>query len=846
MRFAESIYLEDQDYWHLSGLFRSVRLVAKPKARIIDWKIDAEPNDRDRSGAVRADVQINRFDGFAGYRISLAVYDTQGRLLAQADAPVQRQAAYRAVEQPTACTARIRLAVPDIRPWTPETPDLYTAVLSLLAPSGAAIDHESSRIGFRRLEIENGIIRLNGRRLIIRGVNRHEHEARGGRTVSVAHMTAEIRLMKQLGINAVRTCHYPDNPAWYDLCDTWGLLVLCEANLETHGVMGELTHNPAWGQSFLERAIRMVLTHKNHPSIYGWSLGNESGVGANHAAMTGWIREYDPTRLCQYEAGHPASSISDVRGDMYAGQQRILDLLTDPADTRPVVLVEYLYQIRNSGGGMHHFAELVERYDRFQGGFIWDWQDKCLVARTGSGAEFYAYGGDFGESVTDWVNPVFMTCNGIVLPDLALKPVAHEVKQVYCPIIVSRADDADYRRPRPQPGRYVVRNRCLFLDSDAFAITYALRENGRIVQTGPVALPLIRAGEDAEILCAPDWLAQANALCHIEFTVRYAAATPFAPAGHELGCYQFALPGGSRAAAKPPAQTHPPLSLSEQAGLLRLSGADFSLSFDTRSGRLLDYVKGGTLCLSGGAVPCFTRPPSGLDAAPGWGCRDLWAVLDEPNTSFSLLGWSAGLGADGNAVLSASHAVGFAGSTEQVRVDTAYTVDGAGSVTVQATFTVSPDLVHLPRIGLAWTIPAGFEQLAYFGFGPVENYRDRRQCARLGVFTGTVEAEHFPFIPPSENGGHEETRWLTLAQSGGRQIRFASPVPFHFDVHHNSVEDYRRARHEHELVRRPESILHLDAQHCGIGGDMGWSTVLTQGDRVEARSCQMIVHVTAE
>lgn len=364
MRFADSSYLEDQDYWHLSGIFRPVRLVAKPAARLTDWKVDANPNLTDGSGEIEADVAISRCDGFARYQIRLAIMDQDGYQLGQTVAPVSAGAAYRTAEQPTANTARLRISLRDIQLWTPETPVLYTIILTLLDPAGEPVDFESCHTGFRKIEIQNDIVLLNGRRLLIRGVNRHEHEARGGRTVSRQHMIEEIKLMKKLGINSVRTCHYPDDPAWYDLCDEWGILVVCECNLETHGVMGQLTHAPAWGTSFLERAIRMVLTHQNHPSIYAWSLGNESGTGANHAAMAGWIREYDPTRLCQYEAGQPGRNISDIRGFMYAPQQTILDMLTDPADTRPVILVEYLYQIRNAGGRLHLFAELLEKYPR--------------------------------------------------------------------------------------------------------------------------------------------------------------------------------------------------------------------------------------------------------------------------------------------------------------------------------------------------------------------------------------------------------------------------------------------------------------------------------------------------
>lgn len=835
MRFADSSYLEDQDYWHLSGIFRPVRLVAKPRARLADWKIDATPNLTDLSGQVLGDVMISRCDGFARYQVRLAVVDCDGKLLGQAVAPVSARAEYRSYEQPTANTARLQVSLRDIRLWTPETPVLYTVVLTLLDPSGEPVDFESCRTGFRKVEIKNDIVLLNGRRLLIRGVNRHEHEAQGGRTVSRQHMTEEIKLMKRLGINSVRTCHYPDDPVWYDLCDEWGILVVCECNLETHGVMGQLTHDPAWGTNFLERAIRMVLTHKNHPSIYSWSLGNESGTGANHAAMTGWIREYDPTRLCQYEAGRPGRSVSDIRGHMYAPQQTILDMLTDPSDTRPVILVEYLYQIRNAGGGLYKFADLLEKYHRFQGGYIWDWQDKCLVARTADGKAYYAYGGDFSESVTDWVNPTFMTCNGIVLPDLTPKPVAHEVRQVYCPVSFTSCLDLSHRHPLPVPGRYLVKNRHLVLDTRYYQAVYTLRENGHVVQTGPFDLPLLQAGEQAEIHFTPEWQKKPGATYHVDFTIQYNQDMPFAPAGFELGCWQFQLTGESvrpkeqidtQAIDSQAAATGPVLTFDEQDDKLRVRGTGFTVAFDKNNGQICSISRGEALYPLAGPLPCFERPWSGLDADPNWGCRDLWQNLDSRQMTLKLFNWRAELLGQSSAIIETRQQVSFSGLPGYSSIETRFIIGSDGSIEIDSRFNMDADLRHLPRIGVTWVIPAGFEQLSYWGRGPGENYQDRKLSTRLGVFSGLIEQEHFPFIPPSENGGHEETHWLELQNSLGQAIRFTPERPCHFDIHHSTVTDYKEARHEHELERRPESYLHLDAAHSGIGSDMGWSTVL--------------------
>ncbi len=837
MRFAVSTYLEDQDYWYLSGIYRSVCLYAKPQARIVDWKIDAIPDMHSSCGILKADISINRFDGFADYQIKLEISDAQGRLLAFGVSGINPQAVYRPDKSPASNTARIHLKMENILQWTPETPALYTVVMTLISPQGGVVDFESCRVGFKKIEIVNGVVFLNGNRLIVRGVNRHEHEARNGRTVTVEHMTEEIKLMKRLGINSVRTCHYPDDPCWYDLCDELGLLLVCECNLETHGVEGALTRDPSWGTSFLERAIRMVLTHKNHPSIYSWSLGNESGFGANHAGMAGWIREYDPTRLCQYEAGEPGRNISDIRGNMYATQKKIMRMLTDTEDNRPVILVEYLYQIRNAGGGIHKFNELVENYKRFQGGYIWDWQDKCLVAKMPEGKEYFAYGGDFNESIVDWVNPGFMTNNGIVLPDLTPKPVALEVKQAYCPIVFTKPEADNPWAMDLEPDHYIVKNRNLFLDTRPYEAVYAIRENGTVIKTGPYELPFLNAGEDAEVTFACDFDRKPNAECHVEFSVRYAADTAFAPAGYELGCYQFRLNSGAYAYGNKGhgVCTGDKVALEDGQNSLTVTGKHFAVAFDKGSGIIRSYRKDGVEYMLGGPVECFTRPLSGIDAQNGWGRYTIWDGFDPKNTRTALKEFSAEQSGN-RAVIYTVREITFTSNPYAILVSTGYTVAGDGEITIRSAFSIDPSLKDMPRVGVEMIIPQGFESLDYYGLGPVENYRDRKVSAKMGVFKSSVEKEHFAFIPPSENGGHEETRWITLSNGDGRAIQISSPIPFHFDVHHNTIEDYKNAKHDHELIRRKESYLHIDVAHSGIGSDMGWSTFLADSDKVKAQN----------
>jgi beta-galactosidase len=765
-------------------------------------------------------------------------------LLSSGIADINPQAAFQSYQMPTSNTARIEIKVDPVAQWAPETPHLYKAVMTLISPDNQEVDFESCRIGFRKIEIVDGVILLNGRRLIVRGVNRHEHQPWGGRSVPTEHMIEEIKQMKRLNINAVRTSHYPDDPIWYDLCDEWGLLLICECNLETHGVNGALSHHPAWGTNFLERAIRMVLTHKNHPSIYSWSLGNESGVGANHAAMAGWIKEYDPTCLCQYESGEPGKNISDVRGNMYATQDKILNMLSDGTDIRPVVLVEYLYQIRNAGGGMHKFLELLENHKRFQGGYIWDWQDKCLVCKTAKGKEYFAYGGDFGESLTDWMNPTYMTNNGIVLPDLTPKPAALEAKQVYCPIIFDKTQSSPWQTKNTF-GHFIIKNRSLVLDSSNYKVSYAIRENGFIIKTGLFKLPYLKAGEEIHSSFDEEIDKKPNSEYHVEFSVQYAKDTAYAQAGDELGCFQFRLDSGETAfdssnfAKSLKQSSNKDIYVDELDDSIKISGADFSVTIDKTTGLIASCMKSNAEYLAQGPTECFTRPYSGIDAQQGWGRYAIWNVFDSRNTNSTLKQCTFEATGAGKTLVETIREVELNQSPLSIIVTNTYMIYSNGKIKVNTQFYIDPSLKDLPRVGVEMIIPETFEYVEYWGLGPRENYRDRKEAARLGVFKSRIEDQHFPFIPPSENGGHEETRWISLTDDYGRQILITSPIPFHFDIHHNSIEDYKNAKHEHELIRRKESFLHIDAAHSGIGSDMGWSTMLTDDNKVKAQNYTM-------
>lgn len=818
MRYAASTYLEDQDYWYLSGIHRSVWLIAKPLLGIEDYKIDALPDACGTGGTVSIDARVTKARHYADCAVEVALYAPDGTLVAQGRGSVQAKAQYRADQVPSAATARVSLQVQNVQQWTPYDPALYTATMTLTDAEGNALDYEGARFGFKRIEVKHGVVYCNGERLVVCGVNRHEHAWETGRAVSRAHMREEIRQMKRMNINSVRTSHYPNSPDWYELCDELGILLVCECNVETHGVAGELTHTPAWSGAFLDRAVRMVMQYKNHVSIYSWSLGNESGTGPNHAAMYGFIKEYAPAQLCQYEAGSPGANISDIRGTMYATVDAIMQMLCDPKDDRPIILVEYLYQICNSGGGMAQFIELTKRYPRFQGGYVWDWQDKCLPGKAADGTAYFAYGGDFDEPFVDPTEPPFMTCNGIVLPDLRWKPVAYEIKQAYCPVQIEKATSFSAWDTTAPWNTFVVRAAMGGAWSPAIICLARLRENGVVIEETQVKLPGATV-EGTPLSFSIPHEKKPGSTYTVEFSVRQAEQTWYAEAGYELGLFQFPLESGGHVAADSPGPAKSAVTLHTEADAYTASAGGMTLSLCRQTG-MLTVTKNGKALLQDGIRPCVDRPLTGLDVRPGWGWYNEYAKLR--NAPYRITATRAFAGEDAVCleVDFAYEGPYPAGGTMQ------YRLASEDTVSVAMTMLLDPSYGAIPRVGVEFVLPAGYERMTYYGKGPHECYADRLLSAYSGVFESTVAGEHFPFVPPSENGGHEDTRWLTLQHESGRAVTCQAETPFHFDVRHNTVEDYLLAKHEHELPMRPETVVHIDAKHGPIGGDMAWSTAM--------------------
>ena len=611
MRWSDGSYLEDQDMWRLSGIYRSVWLWSAPSIHIRDFWVRPALDD-DLTGAtlhVRGDVRA--YDAAAlNYRLGMQLYDEAGAAIFD---DVQWQDVDLA--QGYATTVALSHWLPHPKLWSDETPVLYHAVLTLTDSAGQVVEAVGCRVGFRAVALHDGQIQLNGRSVLLKGVNRHEHDPIHGHVVTTDAMVDDILLMKQHNINAVRTSHYPNDRRWYELCDTYGLLLYDEANVETHGVWDRLTKDPLWESAFMDRAVRMVERDKNHPSIIVWSLGNESGYGHNHDAMANWIRSRDNTRLIHY---HPAedSPIVDILGPMYPSVAHIIEMAKDPQETRPIVMCEYAHSMGNSTGNLQEYWDAIEAYPRLQGGFLWDWMDQGIRQVTADGQVFYAYGGDFG----DVPNDSNFCANGLIGSDRVPHPALLEVKKVLEPVRFTQTEAAT-------PGLIQIENRFFTFDLHGVEIAWEVREVGPIaIRTGEASNKIVQrgvlprlstpAGQATTVrLPLNGVVRRPGAEYWLTISARLRTATRWCEAGHEVAWQQFALP---HTVALPAPNDAPQSSFSQTPTALTLQQGALQLVVDKENGRLLHLAHGDNALLAQGPRLQLWRAPTDNDANT-WG-----------------------------------------------------------------------------------------------------------------------------------------------------------------------------------------------------------------------------------
>ncbi len=822
-KWSDGSYLEDQDMWRLSGIFRDVYLTAAPVVRLRDLRVRTlfGPDFKDARLEAAVSLHNSAAQPGAGWKFSARLFDPGGKLVLEHNAdqlaPAGAGETALAFEQTVAAPAR----------WTAETPALYTLTCSLAGPAGGVAEVVAVKVGFRQVEIRDGRLWINGIPIKLKGVNRHDFDPDTGHTVSRETMRRDITLMKQHNINTVRTSHYPNDPYWLELCDQFGIYVIDEADLESHGFGYTAPDFPAcwpeWKAAFADRAERMVERDKNHPAVIAWSLGNESGYGPNHDAMAALIRARDPTRPIHYE-GAGAAPMVDIVSTMYPEVPKLAEQgrVKDP---RPFFMCEYAHAMGNGPGNLKEYWETIYAHDRLLGGCVWEWVDHGIRRREADGREWFAYGGDFGEEPNDG-----NFCNdGLVSPDRVPHPGMQELKKVYAPV---RVEAVDLKR-----GRIAIVNRYGFQSLQHLVARWQLREDDRVLEQGVLKLPEAPAGGRAETTLPYAWPAgKAGAEYWLNLAFELAVAAPWAPAGHEIAAEQFQLPVSAPATAARIKSASPPLRVAEQPNVLVVSGGDWRLEFDRRLGTLAAWSAGGQALIESGPRVNLWRAPTDNDGGLLVNIRRRGRLLETTRYPGHIVHRWLESGYDRlvprleSLEINRDDPLGFGLRATSVlaakalapafRCLQSYAVNGAGELVIRTELEpLKKDLPDLPRFGLQLVLPGEFDALRWYGRGPHENYEDRKESALVGVYGLSVADQVCPYIRPQEYGNRTDVRWAALANARGRGL-LASGLPlFNVSAHRHSTEDLAQALHAHDLPRRAGIYLNLDLRQGGLGSN---------------------------
>ncbi|MGY5958144.1 beta-galactosidase [Kosakonia sp. BK9b] len=814
LRWCDGSYLEDQDMWRMSGIFRDVSLQHKPATQIADFHYTTELNAEMNHAWLKVHAQLA--GAFSGCRVAFTLW--QG---AEKVAYTEQIPGSAIVDERGGWDERLSVALPIASPrlWSAETPHRYRLTLSLFDEHGALLETEACDVGFRKVEIDQGLLKLNGKPLLIRGVNRHEHHPETGQAIDEATMRRDIELMKQHNFNAVRCSHYPNHPLWYRLCDEYGLYVVDEANIETHGMvpMSRLSDDPQWLPAMSERVTRMVLRDRNHPSVIIWSLGNESGHGASHDALYRWLKTTDPTRPVQYEGGGANTAATDIVCPMYARVDQdqpfpavpkwsIKKWIGLPDETRPLILCEYAHAMGNSFGGFAKYWQAFRATPRLQGGFVWDWVDQALSKTDASGMSFWAYGGDFGDTPNDRQ----FCMNGLVFPDRTPHPALYEAQRAQQFFQFSLASTT--------PLEIDVESEYLFRATDNEYLRWAVVREGEVLAQGETVLNIAPQGKQRIALAIPE-LESAPGDVWLNVDVYQRAATSWSGADHRCAWDQWRLPTPLYITPRLASAPRPQLEVNEQT--YDICHQNQRWQFCRRSGNLVQWWRDGQPTLLVPVSDCFSRAPLDNDIGVSEATRidpnawvERWKAAGMYDLRAELLDCTVEERAS-EVVVTTVHRWSGAGKNAFVSRKI-WRIDGHGVLQGDVEVQVAGDIPPPARIGLVCQLADIHPTVSWQGLGPHENYPDRKLAARQGQWTLPLAALHTPYIFPGENGLRCETRSLRY---GAHQLN----GDFHFSLGRYSDQQLRETTHHHLLREEQGCWLHLDAFHMGVGGDDSWS-----------------------
>ncbi|MDU0201751.1 beta-galactosidase, LacZ type [Paenibacillus sp. MAH-36] len=808
-RWCDASWLEDQDFWRMSGIFRDVYLYSTPRVHIYDFSAVADLDDEYRHGLLHIKATVTNAFGehLDKHTLEVSLYDQDANLVqASLSADVK-------LDGENEQELRLRTMLNDPMKWTAETPNLYHLVLSLKDTSGDLVEAVSCRIGFRRFELSDGLMKINGQRIVFKGVNRHEFNCDTGRAIHYDDMVRDIQLMKAYNINAVRTSHYPNHPLWYDLCDEYGLYVIDETNLETHGSWSNFQEEegwtvpaskPEWTANVLDRANSMLQRDKNHPSIIIWSLGNESWGGDNFIKMHDFFRSNDPTRLVHYEGVtrcRKSDAASDMESQMYTLPSKVEEYaLTNPK--KPFILCEYSHAMGNSNGNLFKYCELFDKYPILQGGFIWDWIDQAIRTKTSEGTEYLAYGGDFGDTPNDGT----FCGNGLIFADRRVTPKLAEVKKCYQNVKFEMID--------LNQCRIRIKNNFLFTNLIAYDLKWELAKYGINMDGGLVPLA-VEAGDTAEITLPIGLPMNVNAgeECTLTVQLLEKEGRAWADAGHEVAFEQFLLPVEMKAAqTSEVGQLH----TEESETSFTAFGSDFSVTFSKLTGDLTSYSYKGVELMKEAPRPNFWR--ASID-------NDKGNKLPERSRTWKEAGQERKL----HVMRVHSYADKVEVAVEYILPTTHisfcklfYVVRGDGRIQLSEELQPGQDLPEIPEIGMMFQLDASFENLAWYGRGPHENHWDRAESARLGIYQGKVADQYVPYLRPQECGNKTDVRWAELTRADGFGLRIEGAKAVELNALPYTPSELEAHDHMYKLPPSDKIALRVNYRQMGVGGDDSW------------------------
>lgn len=850
-RYSDGSYLEDQDFWRFGGIHRSIHLLHTPDIRIRDYAVRTLPVSTDYQDFIlQIDPQFSVYRGMTGKGTTLqgVLKDASGREIATLKGDVEdildlehkagRMNEWYPQRGPRKL-GRMSATIKSPKRWTAETPYLYKLHLTLLTAEGEVIEQVEQSVGFRSVEIRNGQLLVNGAPVRFRGVNRHEHDPRTARVMSEERMLQDILLMKQANINAVRTSHYPNVSRWYELCDSLGLYVMDEADIEEHGLRGTLASTPDWHATFLDRAVRMAERDKNHPSIVMWSMGNESGYGPNFAAISAWLHDFDPTRPVHYEGaqgagGEPDPKTVDVISRFYtrvkqeylnpgiaegedkeraenARWERLLEIAERTNDNRPVMTSEYAHSMGNALGNFKEYWDEIYSNPRMLGGFIWDWVDQGIYKTLPDGRIMVAYGGDFGDKP----NLKAFCFNGLLMSDRETTPKYWEVKKVYSPVEL-----------RVESGELRVTNRNHHTDLSQYRCLWTLSIDGKQKDQGEITLPEVAPGE-SETIPLPVSIAGKKALAKATSDLRLTISfilkrdALWAKAGHKVAWEQFCIQEGALLSSK--LENRGRLKVRADEEHLSISGSGFSIQWEKNAtGSLTSLTYHGKEMLAHPAdfplqpVTQAFRAPTDNDKSFGnWLAKD-WSLHQMDNPRISLDSFKHEVREDGAVIVRVQTRNRY--KEGMIVTKFLYTILSDGTIDLKTTFQPQGILPELPRLGIAFCLSSDYNTFIWQGRGPQDNYPDRKTSAAVGLWKRSVADQYVHYPRPQDSGNKEEVCRLMLTDRHGKGIRVdAVEDVFSASALHYTAQDLYKETHDCNLKPRSEIILSLDAAVLGLG-----------------------------